>query len=437
MSELEALEQRIRDKSAHIGVVGMGYVGLPLGVAMAKAGFRTTCIDVDPRKVELVNQGRSHVQDIPDEVLAPLVKDGLLDASDDPAVISELDAISICVPTPLRKTKEPDMTFIDKAVGMIAENMKTGSLIVLESTTYPGTTEEVALHRLEQGGWKVGEDFLLAFSPERIDPGNKTYTVENTPKIVGGITARCTEVAAVYYEQFIEEVVRVSSARAAEMVKLLENTFRAVNIGLVNELALMCDRMDIDVWEIVDAAATKPFGFMPFYPGPGLGGHCLPVDPHYLSWKAKTYEFYARFIELASEINSSMPEYVFQKISIGLNQHRKCINGSKVLVLGVSYKRDVGDIRESPALDVMELLRRAGADLAYHDPYVEKLAIGALNLRSTSLEDDTVGNADCVVLMTDHTCFDLSSIAARASLIIDTRNATKNVGGDRANIIKL
>ena len=437
MSALETLEQRIKDKSAHLGVVGMGYVGLPLGVAMARAGFRTTCIDVDPRRVERVNRGESHIQDITNEVLAPLVKSGLLDASTDPAIIAELDAVSICVPTPLRKTKEPDMTFIDKAVDMIARNMKSGSLIVLESTTYPGTTEEVALHRLEQGGWKVGKDFYLAFSPERIDPGNKTYTVVNTPKIVGGITDRCTEVATIYYEQFIDRVVRVSSARTAEMVKLLENTFRAVNIGLVNELALMCDRMDIDVWEIVDAAATKPFGFMPFYPGPGLGGHCLPVDPHYLSWKAKTYEFYARFIELASEINSSMPEYVFQKISKGLNQQKKCINGSKILVLGVSYKRDVGDIRESPALDVMELLRRAGADLSYHDPYVDQLAIGSLQLSSCSLDSRAVSSADCVAIMTDHTSFDMSSIAAGATLIIDTRNATKNVGGDRGHIVKL
>lgn len=437
MTPVESLVERIQTRTARAGVIGIGYVGLPLAVAMAKSGFTTTGIDISSQKVECVRQGRSHVQDVAHEEVKALVSSGKLSATTDPAVIEELDAVSICVPTPLRKSKDPDMSYIDGAVEMIGKHMRAGKLIVLESTTYPGTTEEVVLRRLQGDDFRVGIDFHLAFSPERIDPGNKVYRVQNTPKIVGGITPRCTEVAALYYQQFIQTVVKVSSSRTAEMVKLLENTFRSVNIGLVNEMALMCDKMGLDVWEIVDAAATKPFGFMPFYPGPGLGGHCLPVDPLYLSWKAKTYEFYARFIELASEINSSMPEHVCFKILSALNLHRKCVNGSRILILGVSYKRNVGDTRESPALDIMGLLRRNGAELSFHDPYVPEIQVGDLRLTSCELAESTVRSADCVVLVTDHAAFDLEKITRWALLIVDTRNAFKKVQDGREKIVKL
>ena len=437
MTPLEQLFERIQNHTARAGVIGIGYVGLALAVEMAKAGFETTGIDVDSGKVDRLRRGESYVQDVPGDVVAELVRAGKLTGTTDPAVIKDLDAISICVPTPLRKTKDPDMSFIDHAVGMITGNMAPGKLIVLESTTYPGTTNEVVLPSLENAGLKVGEDFHLAFSPERVDPGNKTYTVKNTPKILGGITPQCTEVGALFYEQFIGTIVKVSSARTAEMVKLLENTYRSVNIGLVNELALLCDKMGLDVWEIVEAAGTKPFGFMPFYPGPGLGGHCLPVDPHYLSWKARTYEFYARFIELAGEINSSMPEHVYRKVVSGLNSHGKPVKGSKVLILGVSYKRDVGDTRESPALDTMALLQRDGADLSYHDPYVNQLHIGDAIMYSSNLDEETVKTADCVLLITDHTTFDAPTIAQWASLIVDSRNAFKNVSEGRDKIIKI
>ncbi|MBI2192889.1 MAG: nucleotide sugar dehydrogenase [Planctomycetes bacterium] len=437
MTPVELLVERIQNRTARTGVIGIGYVGLPLAVAMAKSGFTTTGIDVNPERVEGVRQGRSHVQDVNEDELRGLTASGKLTATTEDRVIEGLDAISICVPTPLRKSKDPDMSYIDGAVDMIGRNMRPGKLVVLESTTYPGTTEEVVLRRLQSGGLRVGVDFHLAFSPERIDPGNKRFHVQNTPKIVGGITPRCTEVAAFFYEQFIQTVVRVSSARTAEMVKLLENTFRSVNIGLVNEMALMCDKMGLDVWEIVDAAATKPFGFMPFYPGPGLGGHCLPIDPLYLSWKAKTYEFFARFIELASEINSSMPEHVFFKIVTALNQHRKSVNGAKILMLGVSYKRNVGDTRESPALDILQLLRRHGAELFYHDPFVPGVQVGDIELTCCPLEESTVRRADCVVLVTDHASIDLGSVALWANLIVDTRNAFKNVQRGREKIVKL
>tara|TARA_B100001013_G_scaffold309186_1_gene213463 strand:+ start:516 stop:1829 length:1314 start_codon:yes stop_codon:yes gene_type:complete len=437
MTPLEQLFERIQNHTARAGVIGIGYVGLPLAVEIAQAGFETTGIDVDSGKVDRLRSGESYVQDVPGDVVAELVRAGKLTGTTDPAVIKDLDAISICVPTPLRKTKDPDMSFINHAVDMITGNMAPGKLIILESTTYPGTTDEVVLPSLENAGMKVGEDFHLAFSPERIDPGNKTYTVKNTPKILGGITPQCTEVGALFYQQFIGTIVKVSSARSAEMVKLLENTYRSVNIGLVNELALLCDKMGLDVWEIVEAAGTKPFGFMPFYPGPGLGGHCLPVDPHYLSWKARTYEFYARFIELAGEINSSMPEHVYRKLVSGLNSHGKPVKGSKVLILGVSYKRDVGDTRESPALDTMTLLQRDGAELSYHDPYVNRLHLGDTEMCSCNLDEETVKNADCVLLMTDHTTFDAPTIAQWASLIVDSRNAFKKVSEGRDKIIKI
>ncbi|MCZ6680812.1 MAG: nucleotide sugar dehydrogenase [Candidatus Poribacteria bacterium] len=439
------IKKKIADRTAHAGVIGLGYVGLPLALTIAKSGFSVTGIDVNQRKVEHIQQGISDVADVPSEDLGTFVQRGQIQATTDYHILSELDTVNICVPTPLRKSKDPDMSFIISAVDAIAQYLRQDQLIILESTTYPGTTEEIVLPKLEERGLQVGKDFFLAFSPERIDPGNQTYSTVNTPKIVGGVTPACTEVAQLFYEQFIHEVQTVSSPRTAEMVKLLENTFRSVNIGLVNEMALMCDRMKLDVWEIVDAAATKPFGFMPFYPGPGLGGHCIPVDPHYLSWKAKTYEFYARFIELASEINGSMPEYVLDKITDALNRHRKAINGSKILMMGVAYKRDVGDVRESPAIDVIRMVAQRGGEIFYHDPYVPELEVEELGLIDGSparyacqeLTEALVNNVDCVAIMTDHTGIDYSWLVDHAAVVVDTRNATKSVTTSRSKIIKI
>ncbi len=439
------IKRKIEDQTAYAGVIGLGYVGLPLAVTMAKAGFSVIGIDVDPRKVEGIQGGISVVSDVPSADLASFIHRGQIQATTDYRILKELDTINICVPTPLRKSKDPDMSFIISAVDEIAHYLRKGQLIILESTTYPGTTEEIVLPKLEKSGLRVGEDFFLAFSPERIDPGNAIYSTANTTKIVGGITAACTQVAQLFYRQFIQEVHAVSSTRVAEMVKLLENTFRSVNIGLVNELALMCDQMGLDVWEIVDAAATKPFGFMPFYPGPGLGGHCIPVDPHYLSWKAKTYEFHARFIELASEINGSMPAYVLGKIIDALNQHHKAINGSKILIMGVAYKRNVGDVRESPAIDVIRMLVRRGGEILYHDPYVPELEVEEVDARNrqpvryscAELTTELAQHVDCVVIMTDHADIDYCWVVDHAAIVVDTRNATKSITKNQNKVVKI
>src|SRR5438034_10769437 len=369
----DSLRDKLRGRRARTGVVGLGYVGLPLAVELAKAGFQTTGIDLDERKVQSINDGRSYIPDVPTADVQKLLAAGSLDATTDFSIVTSLDTINICVPTPLRKTKDPDMSYIVSAVEAVAKYLHPGMLIVLESTTYPGTTEEVVQPLLEQTGFKAGQDFFLAFSPERVDPGNPTFQTHNVPKVVGGLTPVCLDLAAELYGTAIKTIVRVSSTRVAEMVKLLENTFRAVNIGLVNELALMCDRMNIDVWEVVDAAKTKPFGFMAFYPGPGLGGHCIPIDPFYLTWKAREFGQNTRFIELAGEVNTGMPEYVVQRVAEALNSERKAINGSRVLISGLASKRDIDDMRESPALDVLSLLHARGAKVAYADPYVPEL----------------------------------------------------------------
>ncbi|MEZ4515905.1 MAG: nucleotide sugar dehydrogenase [Chloroflexota bacterium] len=437
MSRKEEMLRKIATREATVGIIGMGYVGLPLAVALAKEGFSVVGVDVDARKVDALNAGESYVEDVPSSVLAELIADGRLRATTDYAETADLDAISICVPTPLRKTKDPDISYIIDASENIVRHMPSdgGKLIVLESTTYPGTTDEVILPRLSKDGLEVGRDFFLAFSPERIDPGRTDYTVRTTPKVIGGVTPDCVEVAVALYGTVVDEPVPVSSTATAEMVKLLENTFRAVNIGLVNEVALMCDKLGLNVWEVVRAAATKPYGFMPFYPGPGLGGHCIPIDPHYLSWKLRTLNYTARFIELAAEINSHMPDYVVSKVGDGLNDDRKAINGSTVLVLGVAYKRNVGDVRESPALDIIHLLGERGANVVYHDPYVPQVRIEETVLESSELTDEALAAADCVVIVTDHSDFDYARITEKANLIVDTRNAVN--GGGQARIIKL
>jgi UDP-N-acetyl-D-glucosamine dehydrogenase len=420
----EALAEKIRAKTARVGVVGLGYVGLPLAVEFAKAGFHVTGIDVTASKVERVNKGDSYVQDVPTAELAPLVAQGLLKATTDFAAVRDLDTINIAVPTPLRKTKDPDMSYVVAASQEVARYAHPGLLVILESTTYPGTTDELLLPMLEASKLKVGRDFFLCFSPERVDPGNPQYHTKNIPKVVGGITPECTRMGALFYSQALEHVVAVSSTKVAEMVKLLENTFRMINIGLVNELAVLCDRMDINVWEIIDAAATKPFGFMPFYPGPGLGGHCIPIDPFYLSWKTKQSGMEARFIELAGYINSNMPHFVVDKIQNALNEVRKPLKGSHVHVLGVAYKRDIDDVRESPALDIMHLLSRRGVTVTYSDPYIPSIQVEQ-HTYSSDKDPDTVAKADCVVIITDHKATDYAALVERAQLIVDTRNALK------------
>jgi UDP-N-acetyl-D-glucosamine dehydrogenase len=434
----EALGDKLSRRTAHVGVVGLGYVGLPLAVEFARAGFRTTGVDLDARKVGAINRGESYIQDVPTRDVAHFQRAGLLAATTDPAVVAEFDTVNICVPTPLRKTKDPDLSFVVSAVEMIAKHLRRGQLVILESTTYPGTTDEVVGPILERRGLKAGEDFFLAFSPERVDPGNATWTTKNVPKVVGGMTPACTRLATTLYKASLDTVVEVSSPRVAEMVKLLENTFRAVNIGLVNELALMCDRLGLSVWEVVDAAATKPFGFMPFYPGPGLGGHCIPIDPFYLSWKVKEVGFEARFIELAGHVNGAMPHHVVEKVADALNSHGKAINGSSILILGVSYKRDIEDVRESPALDVMGALAQKGALLSYHDPYVPHIPArdwpGGRDLRSESLSNARLAAADCVAIITDHRSFDYEAVRKHARLIVDSRNAIK---GTYPHVFKL
>jgi len=432
------LLDRIQSRRASVGVVGLGYVGLPLAVEFARSGFTTTGIDLDARKVEAIQQGTSYVPDVATSEVARLVSDGQLQATTNFSVAAALDTINICVPTPLRKTKDPDMSFIVSAVEAIAAHLHAGMLVVLESTTYPGTTEELVRPMLEATGLKAGVDFFLAFSPERVDPGNHTFNTRNVPKVIGGVNAESTELASALYSAAIERIVPVSSTEVAEMVKLLENTFRAVNIGLVNEIALMCDRLRIDVWEVVRAAATKPFGFMPFYPGPGLGGHCIPIDPFYLSWKAKQNGFEARFIELAGQVNGAMPHFVVDKIAEALNADRKPLNGSTVLVLGIAYKRDIDDVRESPSLDVMTLLRQKGARVQYADPYVPTLAArswhGGVELRTESITPSSLAEADCVAILTDHQVVDYDMVLRSSRLIVDTRNA---IAGRHPHVLKL
>ncbi|MBN1902086.1 nucleotide sugar dehydrogenase, partial [Candidatus Sumerlaeota bacterium] len=401
--------------------------GLPLAVEMALKDIEVIGIDVIKEKVDLLNKGVSYIGDVKQEILADLVKKGKLKATTDFSALKKAEVISICVPTPLRKTKDPDISYILSAVEQIARYLQKGQLIILESTTYPGTTDECVLPRLEMGGLKVGKDFFLAFSPERVDPGNPVFQTKNTPKVIGGITPACTKRAVEFYGKIFDKIIPVSSTRCAEMVKLLENTFRSVNIGMVNEMALMCDKLGLSVWEVIDAAATKPFGFMPFYPGPGLGGHCIPIDPHYLSWKLKALNYYAKFIEIAGEINSKMPEFVVEKLVLALNEKGKAIKGSKILILGVAYKRDVSDLRESPALDVLSLLKKRGARIAYNDPYIPEIDEEFLKLKSVKLSDKTIKSYDCVVIVTDHKCYDYERICNNASLVFDTRNAAKKI----------
>ena len=432
------LENKILDRSAVIGVIGMGYVGLPLAVEYGRVGFWVIGIDLKEFVVKTINAGKSHIDDIKDYQVKELTDLKRLKCTSDFSVLKEVDCIAIAVPTPLNKTKDPDVSFILNAVNEIKKYLHPGQLIVLESTTYPGTTEELIQPLLEERGYKVGVDFFLAFSPERVDPGNPVYGTHNTPKVVGGVTPACSKVVKTLYEQVISLVIPVSSTRAAEMVKLLENTFRSVNIGLVNEVALMCDRLGIDVWEVIDAAATKPFGFMPFYPGPGLGGHCIPIDPHYLSWKLRSLNYYAHFIELAGEINSKMPEYVIEKVTLAMNNHKKPLKGSKMLVLGVAYKKDITDVRESPSLDVIRLLERKGVQVMFHDPYVPQIKLDNGQIgKSVPMSAKIVSEVDCVVIVTDHSDFNYQWIVDKAQLVVDTRNATKHVKNGRNKIVKL
>ena len=437
-AQAAALRDRIRSKSARTGIIGLGYVGLPLAVELGKAGYTAVGIDLDQRKIDAVTAGTSYIPDVASADVASLVAAKKLSATTDFSVVATLDTINICVPTPLRKTKDPDMSYIVSATERIAEFLKPGTLVILESTTYPGTTDEVVQPILERGGLKAGVDFFLAFSPERVDPGNPIYATHNVPKVVGGLTPACSALAADLYAPAIETIVPVSSTRVAEMVKLLENTFRAVNIGLVNELALMCDRLGIDVWEVVKAAATKPFGFMPFYPGPGLGGHCIPIDPFYLSWKVRQTGFEPRFIELAGHINGNMPHYVVDKVADALNSRKKSINGSKVLIAGIAYKRDIDDMRESPALDVMKLLHEKGAFVVYADPWVPHLDghewAAGFDMEAVELTAEQLRKVDCVVITTDHKGFDYAQIVREADVIVDTRNAIK---GEHPNVFKL
>jgi len=423
------LEDKIAKGTAVVGVIGMGYVGLPLAMEFVRAGFSVVGFDVDKDRVKTLNAGSSYIQDVGSEAVGEARRRGLFRATTDFKELKKTDTVHICVPTPLGKTRDPNVSYIVAAVSEIAKNLSPGKLIVLESTTYPGTTEEVVLPMLEETGLEVGSDFFLAFSPERVDPGNQQYVTRNIPKVVGGITPRCTRIAAAVYGMCVDTVVPVSSTKVAEMVKLLENTFRSVNIGLVNEIALMSDKLGIDVWEVIDAAATKPFGFMPFYPGPGLGGHCIPIDPFYLSWKAKLSGFEARFIELAGQINSSMPAHVIKRVTEALNSRRKSIRGSSILLLGVAYKADVDDIRESPALEIMQSLSDLGARLSYVDPHVPSLDLGGIRMRSRKLTAATLRRADCVVIVTAHTAFDYSLVAKASELVVDTRNALKGKKG--------
>jgi UDP-N-acetyl-D-glucosamine dehydrogenase len=437
------LHDKIQTRTLRAGIIGLGYVGLPLAMEFSRAGVETVGIDVDANKVAVLKQGSSYIQDVGPELIQEYSDQKKFSATTDFSVLKDLDTVNICVPTPLRKSKDPDISYIVSAATEIVRYLHPGMLIILESTTYPGTTEEVILPMLEETGLKVGQDFYLAFSPERVDPGNATYHTRNIPKVVGGVTKVCTELATEFYKLAIDEVHPVTSPRSAEMVKLLENTFRSVNIGLVNELCLMGERLNVDIWEIIDAAATKPFGFMPFYPGPGLGGHCIPIDPHSLAWKAKVNGFNPRFIELASDVNKSMPAFVVQKAQTYLNSQRKSLNGSKILVLGVTYKKNVSDVRESPALDIIDLFEKAGSIVSYLDPFAPKLSF-----RNRSYESIEVGasqdvfkkqlkECDLAVLISDHDTFDLDLIVEHVPALLDTRNATKKIARFQEKVIKI
>lgn len=434
-----SLEQRIKDQSAKVGVVGLGYVGLPLAVEFAEKGFYVLGIDIDRTKVEKLNRGENYIGDVDNERLKGLVHEGLLEGTTMYGRVGELDILFICVPTPFTPNKEPDISYIKQATENISEHLRKEQLVILKSTTFPETTEKVVLPKLESTGLRVGEDFYLAFSPERIDPGRTDFTTANTPVVVGGITEKCTRLAVFTCEQIIANVIPVSSPRTAEMVKLLENIFRSVNIALVNELAQLCDRMgNIDVWEVVQAAATKPFGFMPFYPGPGIGGHCILVDPYYLSWKAKEYDFHSDFIELAARTNENMPYYVLDLIVRSLSMNGAALKTAKYLFLGVSFKKDVDDIRNSPALKIMELLLLRGAQhVAYNDPYVSEVNLNGRNYQSQELTDDLISNADCVIITANHSLYDFNNIVKNAKLVVDTRNATKKVAKGRDKIVRL
>ena len=431
------LLDKIDRRTAKIGVIGMGYVGLPLAVEFAKAGFHVVGYDISTRVVKLLNDGGSHIADVPASAVAALVKEGKLLATTDASKLGEVDAISIAVPTPLAKTRDPDMSYVLAATQTVADSARPGQVIVLESTTYPGTTRETLLPAMEAKGLVVGRDVFLAFSPERVDPGNLRWNTKNTPKVVGGITPECAEVAARLYGACIDRVVQVSSPEAAELTKLLENTFRSVNIALVNEMAIVCDKLGVDVWEVIDAAATKPFGFMRFTPGPGIGGHCIPLDPHYLAWKMRTLNYKTRFIDLASEINSEMPVFVVEKIASALNDERKAVNGSRILVLGVAYKRDIDDVRESPAIDVIRLLEDMGADVHYHDPFVPSFQHEDVRHEGVPLTKAELERADAVVIITDHSSIDYQQVVDHSAVVVDTRNASARTTGGRAKIVSL
>ena len=440
MTTKDTLIQKLQNKTARIGILGMGYVGMPLAVVFAEAGFDVCGIDPDRRKLEAFDKGLSYIQDVPSETVARLRDAGRLAMTSDFRALADVDAVSICVPTPLRKTGDPDMSYVNSAAEELAKYVHPGMVIVLESTTYPGTTRELLLPMLtEKSGLKVGEDIFICFSPERVDPGREDWTTLNTPKVIGGITPNCAEVASAWYGGALETVVRVSSVEAAEMAKLLENTFRMINIGLVNEMAIMCERLGVDVWEVIDAAATKPFGFMKFVPGPGLGGHCIPIDPLYLSWKMKELNYSAKFIELASEINTNMPRYVVSRVMEALNDRSILLNGSRILILGVAYKPDVDDIRESPALDIMGLLNKKGAQISYHDPYIPQLDTQDGKLHLTSVPDliAAVRGADAVVIITDHKAYNFEAIHEAAKFVFDTRNALGQLGKESPKVVRL
>ena len=440
MSTKETLIKKLKEKKARVAILGLGYVGLPLAIVFAEAGFHVTGIDPDSRKVDSLKKSISYIPDVKTADVEKFVKSGHLTATTDFSVLKDMDAVSICVPTPLRQTGDPDMSFIISATEELAKYIHKGVVVVLQSTTYPGTTRELLLPKLgTEHGLKVGEDWFLAFSPERVDPGREDYTTKNTPKVMGGITEACGEVAAAWYEGAIDNVFRVSSAEAAEMAKLLENTFRMINIGLVNELAIMCERLGVDVWEVIDAAATKPFGFMKFTPGPGLGGHCIPIDPLYLSWKMKSFNYNARFIELASEINTNMPRYVVSRVMEALNDRAKALKGSKILVLGAAYKPDIDDVRESPALDVIGLLQKKGALVEYHDPYIPHIHHEYDGWKMDSVKDmmQAVKDADAVVIVTNHTDYDYKAIVDSAKFVFDTRNATRKDTKNNEKIVRL
>lgn len=441
MSEIKTvLEQKIISRQAAVMVIGMGYVGLPLAVEKAKAGFKVTGIDCNSQRVQMINEGKNYIMDVADEEMRKLVASGKLSATEGYSALQQADVIVICVPTPLTANRDPDISFIRTAVEGIVQYRRPGQLITLESTTYPGTTEKVILPKLAVNGLKVGQDFFLAYSPERVDPGNRRYNTRNTPKIVGGVTPECLNLACLFYRQTISKVIPVSSPAVAEMTKVFENTYRSVNIALVNEIMMLCDRMGIDVWEVVDAAATKPFGIQTFYPGPGVGGHCIPVDPYYLVWKAREYDFDTRLIELSGYINLQASYYVTEKVREALNRHHKCINGARILILGVAYKKDIDDLRESPALKIISILHGLGATIVYHDPYIPSLILEEqppAALSSKILTQDEISASDCVLIITDHSSIDYNWVCRHARLVVDTRNVTKDFREGREKIYRI